>query len=121
MNKKGQKKKGGKVYGQTELELICVRVTGDILFLPMRQKHIHWVSCERNSSYNFRGIFLELYRCFCQGLKMCMTFGCSPLINFCYIFCSLNLVFFGQTSSKEYIYTGYLVNATYPTILVGSF
>ena len=26
--------------------------------------------------------FFKLCRCFCQGLKMCMTFGCNPQINF---------------------------------------
>ena len=47
---------------------------------------------------------------------MCMIFGCSPQINFCYIFRSLNLVFFGRllVSTKAY------VNATPPTILAES-
>ena len=54
-----------------------------------------WVLCERNSSYNFIPILLKLYRCFCQGLKMCMTFGYNPQINFCHFFHSLNLVIFG--------------------------
>ena len=40
------------------------------------------VPCERNSSYNFIPILLKFYRCFCQGLKMCMTFGYNPQINF---------------------------------------
>ena len=53
------------------------------------------VLCERNSSYNFLPILLKLYRCFCQGLKMCMTFGYNPQINFCHFFHSLNLVNFG--------------------------
>ena len=42
----------------------------------------HWVSCEHSPSYNFCQIFLQIYRCFCQGLKMCMTFGCNPQIIF---------------------------------------
>ena len=54
-----------------------------------------WVLCERNSSYNFIPILLKRYRCFCQGLKMCMTFGYNPQINFCYFFHSLKLVIFG--------------------------
>ena len=53
-----------------------------------------WVLCERNSSYNFIPILLKLYSCFCQGLKMCMTFGYNPQINFCHFFHSLNLVIF---------------------------
>ena len=28
--------------------------------------------------------FLNFAGCFCQGLKMCMTFGCNPQINFCH-------------------------------------
>ena len=36
-------------------------------------------SCERNYSYNFSWILLKLCRCFCQGLKMCMSFGCNLL------------------------------------------
>ena len=54
-----------------------------------------WALCERNSSYNFIPILLKLYRCFCQGLKMCMTFGYNPQINFCHFFHSLNLVLLG--------------------------
>ena len=38
---------------------------------------------------------LSLYRCFCQGLKMCMTYGYNPQINICHFFHSLNLVIFG--------------------------
>ena len=55
----------------------------------------HKVPCECNSSYNFIPILLKLYRCFCQGLKMCMSFGYNPQINFCHFFHSLNLVIFG--------------------------
>ena len=38
-------------------------------------------SCERNSFYSFSRILLKLCRCFCQGLKICMRFGCYPQIN----------------------------------------
>ena len=38
----------------------------------------HCVSCKRNSLYNFGWILLRLCMCFCQGLKMCMTFDCNP-------------------------------------------
>ena len=48
---------------------------------------------------------------------MCMTVGCNSQINFCHFFRSLNLVFFCSTSSKKHIDTGYLVNATPPTVL----
>ena len=30
----------------------------------------------------------------CQGLKMCMKFGCNPQIIICHFICSLNLVIF---------------------------
>ena len=40
------------------------------------------------SFWNFTGVF-------CQGLKMCMTFGYNPQIKFCHFFHSLNLVNFG--------------------------
>ena len=33
----------------------------------------HLIPCERNSSYNFISILLKLYRCFCQGRKICFT------------------------------------------------
>ena len=43
----------------------------------------------------FVPILLKLHRCFCQGLKMCMTFGYNPQNKFCHFFHSLNLVIFG--------------------------
>ena len=46
-------------------------------------------------TYNFIPILLKLYMCFCQGLKMCMTFGYNHQITFCHFFHSLNLVIFG--------------------------
>ena len=61
----------------------------------------HWVSCDRNY-YGFSFVFLKLYRCLCQGLKMCMMFGCNPQINFCHFSHSLNLVIFGSTSARAY-------------------
>ena len=54
------------------------------------EAYVHQVPCERNSSYNFIPNLLKLYRWFCQGLKMCMTFGYNPQINFCPFFHSLN-------------------------------
>ena len=80
-----------------------------------------WVLCERNSSYNFIPILLKLYRCFCQGLKMCMTFGYNPQINFCHFFHSLNLVFFWAQLLLKLMDIRYLVSATPPTIFSQSF
>ena len=61
----------------------------------------HQVPCERNSSYNFIPNLLKLYRCFCQGLKMCMAFGYNLQFNFCHFFHSLNLVIFGLSYPTE--------------------
>ena len=63
----------------------------------------HWISCECNPSYSFNRIFLTLCRCFCLGLKICMTFCCNPRINFCCFFCSLNLVIFGLKSFRHWV------------------
>ena len=77
--------------------LLCLlpSESGDILFFPVRPSDRPSVQlsvtncvqyCEHNSSYNFIRIFLKLYRCFCEGLKMSMTFDCNPQINFCHCF-----------------------------------
>ena len=73
----------------------CVRPSVCASLCASVRPSFKWVLCERNSSYNFIPILLKLYRCFCQGLKMCMTFGYNPQINFCHFFHSLNLVIFG--------------------------
>ena len=54
----------------------------------------YYVPCVRNSSYSFMAILLELYSCFCHGLKICMWFGYYPEIIFCHFFGNLNLVIF---------------------------
>ena len=36
----------------------------------------------RNSSYSFTPILFKLYRCFGNGLKMCICFGYNPQIFF---------------------------------------
>ena len=84
----------------------CVRPS----VCPSVRPSFKWVLCERNSSYNFIPILLKLYRCFCQGLKMCMTFGYNPQINFCHFFHSLNLVIL-----QKLIDIRYLVSANPPT------
>ena len=78
--------------------------SGDILFFPMRPKHIYTAYLVNATPYNFSRIFLKLCRCFCQGLKMFMAFGCSPQIFFCYIFRSFNIVFFARLLTKAYIH-----------------
>ena len=54
----------------------------------------YYVPCVRNSSYSFMPIHLNLYRCFCHVLKICMWFGYYPEIIFCHFFRSLNLAIF---------------------------
>ena len=48
---------------------------------------------------------------------MCMTFGCNPQIIFCYFIRNSDLIILGI----KHLDTGYLVNATRPTILARSF
>ena len=74
---------------------LSVRVSVRASFCASIRPSFKWVLCERNSSYNFIPILLKLYRCFCQGMKMCMTFGYNSQINFCHFFHSLNFVIFG--------------------------
>ena len=90
----------------------CVRAS----FCASVRPSFKWVLCERNSSYNFIPILLKLYRCFCQGLKMCMTFGYNPHYNFCHFFHSLNLVIFWAQLLLKLMDIKYLVSATLPTI-----
>ena len=42
------------------------------------------VPCPLNSSHSFWPILLKLYRCFKDGLKICMWFFQNPEINFYY-------------------------------------
>ena len=42
-----------------------------VIFLPQSSMYRQWVPCERNSSYNFKPIFLKLCTCFLHGLKIC--------------------------------------------------
>ena len=69
----------------------------------------------------FFPILLKLYRCFCQGLKMCMTFGYNPQINFCHFFYSFNLVILWAQLLLKLMDIRYLVSATPPTIFSQSF
>ena len=39
------------------------------------EENRYQVFCVCNSSYSFTSIPLILYRCLCQGLKMCILFG----------------------------------------------
>ena len=76
----------------------------------------HWLSCELNSSNRFCHIFLKLCMCFRQCLKMCMTIGCNPRLHWEYL--AVRTTWF---LGFKHLDTGYLVNATPPTVLAWSF
>ena len=52
------------------------------------------VSCPLNSSHRFWPILLKLYRCFKDGLKICMWFFQTPEIIFYHFLHILNLDIF---------------------------
>ena len=52
------------------------------------------VLCPLNSSHSFWPILLKLYRCFKDGLKMCLWFFQNPEINFYYFLDILNIDIF---------------------------
>ena len=73
---------------------------------------------EHNSSYNFILIFLQLCTCFLHSLKMCMCFSYNP----CHIFfCHFFVLFEHSFSDLRCIDSGYLVIATFHTVLNRSF
>ena len=65
-------------------------------------KHIDTGYLRTQFLLQFYPALFNLCMCFCQGLKMRMSFGCYPQINFVNLFRSLNLVIFGSTSTKAY-------------------
>ena len=104
--------------------------SGDILLFPMSptvrpsdrlsacpSNCLSKKSCEGNSSYSVSWIFLKPFVCFCQGLKMWMTFGYNPQVIFFTFFAVLTLSFM----DLKHLDAGYLVKATPSTVLTGSF
>ena len=79
------------------------------------------VPCPLNSSHSFWLILLKLYRCFKDGLKMCMWFFQNPEINFYYFLDILNLDIFWVLILQKRIGSSYLVPWTPPTVLGRSF
>ena len=80
-----------------------------------------YVPSARNSSYSFRPILFKLYRCFSDGLKICILFLQNPEIIFYHIFCIFNLDFFRALILQKCIGSVYLLPATPPTVLDQSF
>ena len=81
-----------------------------------------YVPSARNSSYSFRPILFKLYRCFEDGLKICILFFQNPEIIFYHIFCIFNVNrLFRAQILQECIGSMYLLPATPPTVLGQSF
>ena len=86
---------------------------------PSVSAHHH--SCIGNSSYSFRPILLKLYRCFKDGLKICILFFQNPEIIFYHFFRIFNLDIFRALILQICIWSMYLVSATPPTVFGESF
>ena len=86
---------------------------------PSVSAHHH--SCIGNSSYSLRPILLKLYRCFKDGLKICILFFQNPEIIFYHFFPIFNLDIFRALILQICIWSMYLVSATPPTVFGESF
>ena len=86
---------------------------------PSVSAHHH--SCIGNSSYSFGPILLKLYRCFKDGLKICILFFQNPEIIFYHFFPIFNLDIFRALILQICIWSMYLVSETPPTVFGESF
>ena len=82
---------------------------------------MEYVPCIGNSSYSFRPILLKLYRCFKDGLEICILFFQNPEIIFYHFFRIFNLDIFQALILQICIWSIYLVSATPPTVFGESF
>ena len=96
---------------------VCLSVRPSVR--PSVSAHHH--SCIGNSSYSFRPILLKLYRCFKDGLKICILFFQNPEIIFYHFFPIFNLDIFRALILQICIWSIYLVSATPPTVFGESF
>ena len=96
---------------------VCLSVRPSVR--PSVSAHIH--SCIGHSSYSFRPILLKLYRCFKDGLKICILFFQNPEIIFYHFFPIFNLDIFRALILQICIWSMYLVSATPPTVFGESF
>ena len=96
---------------------VCLSVRPSVR--PSVSAHHH--SCIGNSSYSFRPILLKLYRCFKDGLKICILFLQNPEIIFYHFFPIFNLDIFRALILQICIWSMYLVSATPPTVFGESF
>ena len=82
---------------------------------------MEYVPCIGNSSYSFWWILLKLYRCFKDGLEICILFFQNPEIIFYHFFRIFNLDIFRALILQICIWSIYLVLATPPTVFGESF
>ena len=82
---------------------------------------MEYVPCIGNSSYSFRWILLKLYRCFKDGLEICILFFQNPEIIFYHFFRIFNLDIFRALILQICIWSIYLVSATPRTVFGKSF
>ena len=82
---------------------------------------MEYVPCIGNSSYSFWWILLKLYRCFKDGLEICILFFQNPEIIFYHFFRIFNLDIFRALILQICIWSIYLVSATLPTVFGESF
>ena len=83
--------------------------------------YMEYVPCIGSSSYSFWRILLKLYRCFKDGLKICILFFQNPEIIFYHFFPIFNLDIFRALILQICIWSMYLVSATPPTVFGESF
>ena len=79
---------------------------------------MEYVPCIGNSSYSFWRILLKLYRCFKDGLKICILFFQNPEIIFYHLLRIFNLDIFRALILQICIWSMYLVSATPPTVFM---
>ena len=82
---------------------------------------MEYVPCIGHSSYSFWWILLKLYRCFKDGLEICILFFQNPEIIFYHFFRIFNLDIFRALILQICIWSIYLVSATPPTVFGESF
>ena len=93
----------------------------DIFRALILQMYMEYVPCIGNSSYSFWRILLKLYRCFKDGLKICILFFQNPEIIFYHFLRIFNLDIFRALILQICIWSMYLVSATPPTVFGESF
>ena len=106
-------------YTLRNFECPSVRPSVRLSVRPSVSAHHH--SCIGNSSYSFWPILLKLYRCFKDGLKICILFFQNPEIIFYHFFPIFNLDIFRALILQICIWSMYLVSATPPTVFGESF